>query len=169
MFLSGDLLHRQLLSKQRLSIELENDKKRLQFIQRELQVFQAQLPPGSSQRLAEEIERLRLNCKQMSQEVEEAGPGYGKINDSIHHHSHRFQRIFDQIFQLSAKQMQHFIETFTRVNGYRDLHVLRRRRRRHYTKTIACRMKTVYHGPVTCAHSRTIPYLINANSVKCRY
>lgn len=73
------MLHRQLLSKQRLSIELENDKKLLQSIQRELQLFQAQLPPGSSQRLAEEIEILRLNCKQMSQEVEEAGPGYGKF------------------------------------------------------------------------------------------
>lgn len=73
----GELVHRQLLSKQRLSIELENDKKRLQFIQRELKVFQAQLPPGSSQLLSEEIERLRHNCNQMSQEVEEAGPAYG--------------------------------------------------------------------------------------------
>lgn len=71
------MVHRQLLCKQRLSIALENDKKRLQFIQQELKVFQTQLPPGSSQRLVEEIERLRHNCNQMSQEVEEAGPGYG--------------------------------------------------------------------------------------------
>lgn len=76
-FLLGELVHRQLLSKQRLSIELEKDKKRLQYIQQELKVFQAQLPPGSSQRLAEEIEQLRHNCNQMSQEVEEAGPAYG--------------------------------------------------------------------------------------------
>lgn len=73
----GDLVHRQLISKQRLSIELENEKKRLQLIQREVKVFQAQLPPGSSQILSEEIERLHRNCNQMSQEVEKARPDYG--------------------------------------------------------------------------------------------
>lgn len=76
-FFLGELINRQLSAKQLLSNQLENDKKRLQFIQRELHVFQAQLPPGSSELLAEEIERLRYNCNLMSQEVEEAGPAYG--------------------------------------------------------------------------------------------
>lgn len=91
----GDLLHRQRESKQRLSIELEKNKKHLQFIQQELQVFQAPLPPGSSQRLAEEIERLHLNCKQMSQEVEEAGPGYalGETNAAFYQNIYTGQRL----------------------------------------------------------------------------
>lgn len=82
-FLLAELVHRQLLSKQRLSIELENDKKRLQLIQRELRVLQAPLPPGSSQLLSNEIERLRHTCNQMVQEVEEAGPAYGLFKKLI--------------------------------------------------------------------------------------
>lgn len=72
------MVRRQRQSKERLSCALENDKKQLQTIQRELKVFQAhQLPPGSLQRLAEEIERLTHNCNKMTQEVEEYGPAYG--------------------------------------------------------------------------------------------
>lgn len=71
------MVHRQRISKQLLSIELENDKKRLQLIQNELNVFRANLPPGTSQILSEEIERLHRSCYQMSQEVQDAGPGYG--------------------------------------------------------------------------------------------
>ena len=82
------MLHRQLLSKERLSIELENDKKRLQSIQREVKVLQAHLPPGSSQLLSEEIERLRRTCNQMAQEVEEAGPAYGLFHLLISFWSH---------------------------------------------------------------------------------
>lgn len=75
--------------------------------------------------------------------------------------------------------MKHFIKTFIRVSGYRsnqlglrDHNVLLRhivsKTIANEMMTIQRQMKTVYHGPVICAHSKTIPYLINANSVKCR-
>lgn len=78
--------------------------------------------------------------------------------------------------------MKHFIKTFIRANGYRsnlfgpqDHNVLHRHivsttiiTREMMTIQHQMKMK-VYHGPVICAHSKTIPYLINANSVKCRY
>lgn len=58
-------------------IELENEKKRLEVMQRELHAIVAPLPEGGSNALSEEIELLQINCKQMALEVEEAGPSYG--------------------------------------------------------------------------------------------
>lgn len=74
----ADTVHHQLLCKQRLIMELENDKKRLKMMQRELKAIQAPLPEGGAQALSDEIEKLRENCDQMVKEVEEAGPSYGK-------------------------------------------------------------------------------------------
>lgn len=67
-------MHRQLLCKQRLSIELENDRKRLTQMQREINTLRSPIPAGGTTRLIDEIQRLRHSCKQMVQEVEEAGP-----------------------------------------------------------------------------------------------
>ncbi|KAJ6649347.1 TGF-beta-activated kinase 1 and MAP3K7-binding protein 2 [Pseudolycoriella hygida] len=91
----GELVHSQLLAKQRLFIELENDKRRLELIRRELRVFQDNLPPGSSQRLQEEIERLRNNCSKMSQEVELAGPSLalGVTNPAFYQDIYEGQRL----------------------------------------------------------------------------
>lgn len=80
-FNQAEIVHRQLLCKHRLSVELENDRNRLYLMQRELRTLQAPLPAGGSLSLADEIERLRYNCKQMVQEVEEAGPSYSKLID----------------------------------------------------------------------------------------
>lgn len=60
-------------------MELENDKKRLKMMQRELKAIQAPLPEGGAQALSDEIEKLRENCDQMVKEVEEASPSYGKF------------------------------------------------------------------------------------------
>lgn len=47
-------------------------------MQLELKAIEEPLPAGGAQTLSEEIEKLRNDCNQMAQEVEEAGPSYGK-------------------------------------------------------------------------------------------
>lgn len=71
-------MHHQVLCKQKLILELDKDRKRLERIQRELQAIQAPLPDGGLHTLTLEIEQLRNDCKLMAQYVEEAGPSYGK-------------------------------------------------------------------------------------------
>lgn len=73
---TADIVHRQLLCKQRLCVELENDRQRLQRMQHEIQTLCAPIPAGGASRLAADIERLQSSCKLMVQQVEEAGP-YG--------------------------------------------------------------------------------------------
>ena len=53
------------------------------MMQRELKAIEAPIPEGGSKQLSEEIEQLRINCKQMAQEVEEAGPSYGEYSAKI--------------------------------------------------------------------------------------
>ena len=60
-------------------MELQNEKNRLKIMQRELKALQVPIPPGGSMRLLDEIEKLRHNCNQMAQEVEEAGPSYSEF------------------------------------------------------------------------------------------
>lgn len=73
----ADIVHRQLLCKQRLCVELENDRKRLMRMQHEIQTLRSPIPEGGANRLEDEILRLQSSCKQMVQQVEEAGP-YGE-------------------------------------------------------------------------------------------
>lgn len=74
------IVHHQILCKQKLVLELEKDRKRLERMQRELLAIQAPaLPVGGLDALNFEIEELRNNCKMLAQQVEEAGPAYGKI------------------------------------------------------------------------------------------
>lgn len=75
---SAECVRRQLMRKQRLSTELDNDKERLELMQREIRALQLPLPPGGALRLQNEIQRLRSNCERMVLEVEEAGQ-YGKF------------------------------------------------------------------------------------------
>jgi hypothetical protein len=71
----------QLFCKQRLEEELNKELKRLEKINRELDVIRN--PPKDGIRtLSEEIEQLRNNCNQMVKEVLEASPGYGKYSIS---------------------------------------------------------------------------------------
>lgn len=82
-FTAETVLHRQLqqqlLCKQRLSVELENDKHRLYNMQREISTLLSPIP-ASTTRLISEIQRLRQSVGQMVQEVQEAGPAYGTYN-----------------------------------------------------------------------------------------
>lgn len=74
----AETVHHQVLCKQKLVLELEKDRKRLERMQRELQAIQAPMPDGGLDGLNQEIEKLRNDCKMMAQYVEEAGPSYGK-------------------------------------------------------------------------------------------
>lgn len=77
LYFTAETVHHQILSKQKLVLELEKDQKRLERMQRELQAIQAPLPDGGLEALTIEIEKLRNDCKLMAQHVEEAGPSYG--------------------------------------------------------------------------------------------
>lgn len=59
-------------------LELEKDRKRLERMQRELLAIQAPMPDGGLDALNHEIEKLRTDCRNMAQLVEEAGPSYGE-------------------------------------------------------------------------------------------
>lgn len=50
---------------------------RLSRMQHEINTLRSPIPEGGSTWLEDEIERLQTSCKQMVQQVEEAGP-YGK-------------------------------------------------------------------------------------------
>lgn len=75
---TAETVHHQILCKQKLVLELEKDRKRLERMQRELQAIQAPMPDGGLDGLNREIEKLRNDCKVMAQYVEETGPSYGK-------------------------------------------------------------------------------------------
>lgn len=74
----AETVHHQILCKQKLVLELEKDRKRLERMQRELLAIQAPMPDGGLDGLSQEIDKLRNDCKVMAQYVEEAGPSYGK-------------------------------------------------------------------------------------------
>lgn len=61
-------------------VELEKDRKILERMKRELLVIQSPIPGDEIDTLTKEIEELRNDCKQMAQEVDEAGSSYGKID-----------------------------------------------------------------------------------------
>lgn len=62
-------------------LELEKDRKRLERMQRELQAIQAPMPDGGLDALTQQIEKLRTDCRNMAQLVEEAGPSYGEYTN----------------------------------------------------------------------------------------
>lgn len=59
-------------------MELEKERTGLARMQIEIQAIQLPIPEGGIEILSKEIEKLRQDCDQMSQEVEEAGPSYGE-------------------------------------------------------------------------------------------
>lgn len=65
------------MCKQRLSKVLESDRRLLYNMQREISTLLSPIPQGGATQLISEIQRLRQSCKQMVQEVQEAGPAYG--------------------------------------------------------------------------------------------
>lgn len=69
-------IERQRECKMRLEIELENEKKRLKMLQRELAAIQTPLPADAMQTLTQVIQQLRNHCKQMTQVIDEVGPTY---------------------------------------------------------------------------------------------
>lgn len=71
-------MHHQLLCKQKLVLELEKDRKRLERMQRELRALQTPIPDGGMLALTTEVETLRKDCNYMVQQVEDAGPSYGR-------------------------------------------------------------------------------------------
>lgn len=75
---TADTVHHQQLSKQRLIMELDKERNGLERMQIEIQAIQLPIPEGGIEILSKEIEKLRQDCDQMSQEVEEAGPSYGE-------------------------------------------------------------------------------------------
>lgn len=72
----SEKIHRQRECKQRLEIELENEKKRLKLLQRELEAIREPLPAHAVETLTQVIQQLRNHCKQMTQEIDEVGPTY---------------------------------------------------------------------------------------------
>lgn len=68
------------MSKRRLEDELEKDRKRLERMQRENDILSQPLPEGGIELITKEIEKLRDDCNRMAQEVEEAGPSFGKCS-----------------------------------------------------------------------------------------
>lgn len=53
-------------------------------MQREISTLLSPIPQGGTTRLISEIQRLRQSCKQMVQEVQEAGPAYGTYISIFH-------------------------------------------------------------------------------------
>lgn len=72
----SETIERQRECKSRLEIELENEKKRLKLLQRELAAIQTPLPADAMQTLTQVIQQLRNHCKQMTQVIDEVGPTY---------------------------------------------------------------------------------------------
>lgn len=72
----SEKIQRQRECKQRLEIELENEKKRLKLLQRELEAIREPLPAHAVETLTQVIQQLRNHCKQMTQEIDEVGPSY---------------------------------------------------------------------------------------------
>lgn len=58
-------------------VELDKDRKILERMKRELLVIQSPISEDEIDTLTKEIETLRNDCKQMAQEVDEAGLSYG--------------------------------------------------------------------------------------------
>lgn len=85
MIRSAETIHHQILCKQKLVLELDKDRKRLERMQRELIAIQAPMPDGGLRALNQEIDKLRNDCKVMAQYVEEAGPSYGTYIFAIRH------------------------------------------------------------------------------------
>lgn len=112
------------MRKQKLSTELDNDKERLELMQREIRALQSPLPPDGAIRLQNEIQRLRSNCERMVLEVEEAGQ-YGKLRLFVFiTFGMFFFFIFSfnnkQIFfvQYWVKQMKRSIKIFTQAKDF---------------------------------------------------
>lgn len=80
---TAETVNHQVLCKQKLVLELEKDRKRLERMQRELQAIQAPIPDGGIDQLNLDIDQLRNDCKLMASLVEEAGPSYGMAIDKF--------------------------------------------------------------------------------------
>lgn len=72
----SETMQRQRECKQRLEIELENEKKRLKMLQRELEAIKTPLPAHAIQTLTQDIQQLRNHCNQMTQVIDKVGPTY---------------------------------------------------------------------------------------------
>lgn len=72
----SETIQRQRECKQRLEIELENEKKRLKMLQRELEAIKTPLPAHAMQTLTHVIQQLRNHCNQMTQVIDKVGPTY---------------------------------------------------------------------------------------------
>lgn len=77
MQIEPDRLKRQRECKQRLETELEMEKKRLQMLQKELEVIQTPMPDHMMQSLIQDIQQLRNHCNQMNQMIDDVGPTNG--------------------------------------------------------------------------------------------
>lgn len=90
-----ETIHHQILCKQKLVLELDKERKRLERMQRELQAIQAPMPDGGLHVLNQEIEKLRNDCKLMAQYVEEAGPSYalGETNEAFYRNIYTGQQL----------------------------------------------------------------------------
>ncbi|XP_031629220.1 probable basic-leucine zipper transcription factor N isoform X2 [Contarinia nasturtii] len=87
------IVHHQILCKQKLVLELEKDRKRLERMQRELLAIQAPLPHGGLTALNFEIEELQKNCRLLAQQVEESGPyALGETNEAFYRNIHTGQQ-----------------------------------------------------------------------------
>lgn len=73
---------------------------------REISVLQSPIPPDGCTTLLDEIERLRRNCRQMAQEVEEACPSTGKL-DLFISHPNDFSSAIWQPFRFSPIRRIH--------------------------------------------------------------
>ncbi|XP_055312101.1 uncharacterized protein LOC129574307 isoform X2 [Sitodiplosis mosellana] len=90
-----ETVNHQVLCKQKLVLELEKDRKRLERMQRELQAIQAPIPDGGLDGLNLDIDKLRHDCKLMASLVEEAGPSYalGETNEAFYRNIYTGQQL----------------------------------------------------------------------------
>lgn len=66
-------MKRQIEQKSRLDLELNNDKLRLEKMQRDVNALGIPISANSAYILQEEIKRLRCECERMSNELDAAG------------------------------------------------------------------------------------------------
>lgn len=67
-----------MLCRQRLVLEMDKERKRLEKMQRENVIIQQAIPNDAIDVITKEVEELRNDCNRMAQELEESAPAYRK-------------------------------------------------------------------------------------------